>query len=110
MREGAALVLPLLHEGFGQGKDYPGLPHPYRRCSSLAAPQVSCPGASSARGHLHPAVSWTVAVLLMPWVCRELLIPPGREGFSICSLASCTVPHYPVAPPGFCGACGAMGP
>lgn len=30
--------------------------------------------------------SWTVAVLLVPRVCGELLIPPGREGFSTCSL------------------------
>lgn len=40
-REGVAVALPLLHKGFEQRQDHPGLPHPYRRCSSLAAPRVS---------------------------------------------------------------------
>lgn len=54
MREGVAVALPLLHEGFEPGKDHPGLPHPSRRCSSLAASRVSrcllSTGTSPSRG------------------------------------------------------------
>lgn len=43
MREGVALASPSLREGFEQGKDHPGLPHPSGRCSSGSTPGVQVP-------------------------------------------------------------------
>lgn len=90
MSEGMALALPSLHEGFVQGKDHPGLPHPFGRASSLkglAAPQVfRClltVGRSPSSRFPGQWLCW-----LVPRVYRELLTPHGRKGLPVCSSAS----------------------
>lgn len=90
MSEGMALALPSLHEGFLQGEDHPGLPHPLGRAGSLkglAAPQVSrcllTVGRSPSSRFPGQRLCW-----LVPRVCRELLTPDGRRELPVCSSAS----------------------
>lgn len=90
MSEGMALALPSLHEGFLQGTDHPGLPHPFGRASSLkglAAPQISrcllTVGRSPSSRFPGQWLCW-----LVPRVYREPLTPDGRKGLPVCSPAS----------------------